>query len=310
MAEITLRGMTWDHARGFDPMAATSAAYGKAHPGVTISWERRSLQAFADRPISGMAETYDLMVIDHPHVGEVAKQGNLMPLDGLVDAEMAALAAGSVGLSHPSYNFAGRQWALAIDTATPVAAMRPDRLEAAPKVWSEVLTLARQGRVGFALIPINALMTFFGLARNLGYDIAEAPDRLMPENEAAHVLDLMREVVALMDKRCLTLDPIGIYEPDGRSEDGPQYSPFGYGYTNYSRAGFCPYPADLPRCAGRQAAGPDRHRPWRHRHRGFGFHQASRDCRRLRLLDRRGGVPESLVHRKRRPACARGSVGG
>ena len=82
MAEITLRGMTWDHARGFDPMVATSAAYARTHPGVTITWERRSLQAFADRPISEMAATYDLMVIDHPHVGEVAKQGNLLPLDG------------------------------------------------------------------------------------------------------------------------------------------------------------------------------------------------------------------------------------
>jgi hypothetical protein len=72
---VSLRGMTWDHARGYDPMVATSAAYAAAHPGVTITWEKRSLQAFADRPISEMAETYDLMVIDHPHVGEVAKAG-------------------------------------------------------------------------------------------------------------------------------------------------------------------------------------------------------------------------------------------
>jgi multiple sugar transport system substrate-binding protein len=242
MADTILRGMTWDHPRGYDPMVATSEAYARAHPGVTITWERRSLQAFADRPISEMAETYDLMVIDHPHVGEVARQGNLLPLDGLRDGEMAALAAGSVGLSHPSYEFAGRQWALAIDTATPVAAMRPDRLDAPPAVWSEVLTLARQGRVGFALIPINALMTFFGLARNLGYAVAAAPDRLMERHQAAHVLDLMREIVALMNARCLTLDPIGIYEWMGRMADGPHYSPFGYGYTNYSRAGFCAYP--------------------------------------------------------------------
>lgn len=237
-----LRGMTWDHARGYDPMVATSAAYAARHPGVTITWEKRSLQAFADRPISEMAETYDLMVIDHPHVGEVAKQGNLLPLDGLRDAEMAALAAGSVGLSHSSYNFAGQQWSLAIDTATPVACLRPDLLDEAPKLWAEVLALAREGHVGFALIPINALMTYFGMARNLGYDVAEDPDHLMAPAEAAHVLGLMREIVALIDPRCLTLDPIGIYEWMGRNADAPAYSPFGYGYTNYSRKGFCPYP--------------------------------------------------------------------
>jgi multiple sugar transport system substrate-binding protein len=236
-----LRGMTWDHARGFDPMVASSAAYAVAHPGVQIAWEKRSLQAFADRPISEMAETYDLMVIDHPHVGEVAKAGNLLPLDGLRGAEMAALAAGSVGLSHPSYSFAGRQWSLAIDTATPVACLRPDLLARAPRLWAEVLDLARAGRVGFALIPINALMTFFGMARNLGYDVAEGPDHLIAPAKAAHVLGLMREIVALMDPRCLTLDPIGIYEWMGRHADAPAYSPFGYGYTNYARAGFCPY---------------------------------------------------------------------
>ena len=239
---IELRGMTWDHPRGYDPMVATSAAYAEAHPGVTITWEKRSLQAFADRPIAEMAETYDLMVIDHPHVGEVAKQGNLLPLDGLRDAEMAALADGSVGHSHRSYNFAGRQWSLAIDTATPVACLRPDLLQRPPKLWFEVLELASAGKVGFALIPINALMTFFGMARNLGYDVAEDPDQLIAPTEGAHVLGLMREIVALIDPRCLTLDPIGIFEWMGRNADAPAYSPFGYGYTNYSRTGFCPYP--------------------------------------------------------------------
>ena len=239
---VSLRGMTWDHPRGFDPMVATANAYAKAHPGVQITWEKRSLQAFADRPIAEMAETYDLMVIDHPHVGEVARQGNLLPLDGLRDAEMAALEAGSVGQSHASYNFAGRQWSLAIDTATPVACLRPDLLDHVPKLWSEVLALARQGRVAFALIPINALMTFFGMARNLGFAVAEDPNHMIAPQEAAQVLGLLREVVAVVDPRCLTLDPIGIYEWMGRTADAPAYSPYGYGYTNYSRKGFCPYP--------------------------------------------------------------------
>ncbi len=240
MAE--LRGMTWDHPRGFDPMVATSAAYAVAHPGVSITWEKRSLQAFADRPIGEMAQTYDLMVIDHPHVGEVAEAGNLLALDGLRDDAMAALAAGSVGLSHPSYEFAGRQWALAIDTATPVAALRPDLLDHVPTQWGDVLALARAGRVGFALIPINALMTFFGMARNLGYPVAVDPDQLLQPDHAATVLGMLREIAGLVDLRCLTLDPIGIYEWMGRSAAAPAYSPFGYGYTNYSRAGFCRFP--------------------------------------------------------------------
>jgi multiple sugar transport system substrate-binding protein len=245
MADVILRGMTWDHARGFDPMVATAAAYAAAHPGVTITWEKRSLQAFADRPIGEMAGTYDLMVIDHPHVGEVARTGQLLALDTLGrDAEMAALAAGSVGLSHASYAFDGHQWALAIDAATPVACYRPDRIDRAPRLWAEVRDLARQGQVAFALIPINALMGFFGIARNLGHAVGQGGQLVAPA-AGAEVLEILRDIVALMDPRCLTLDPIGIYEWMGRSEDAPAYSPFGYGYTNYSRDGYCPFPLNF-----------------------------------------------------------------
>jgi len=257
MAEFTLRGMTWDHARGYDPMVATAEAYMRAHPSVSITWEKRSLQAFADRPIREMADTYDLMVIDHPHVGEVAAEGNLLALDGAGhDEDLAALAAQSVGLSHPSYIFEGRQWGLAIDAATPVAAFRPDRIDAAPAGWEETKALAAQGQVGFALIPINALMTFFGLARNLDYPVADDPDALMAPAHAAHVLGEMREIVALMDPRCLSLDPIGIYDWMGGEADAPAYSPFGYGYTNYSRDGFCRFPLVFADAPGFGANGP------------------------------------------------------
>ncbi|ROT96091.1 carbohydrate ABC transporter substrate-binding protein [Histidinibacterium lentulum] len=248
--------MTWDHSRGFDPMVATSRAFEAAHPGVTITWEKRSLQAFADRPIEEMAGRYDLMVIDHPHVGEVAGSGLLMPFDGQGrEAELSALAAQSVGLSHPSYEFDGRQWSLAIDAATPVAAFRPDRLEAAPETWDGVMVLARQGRVAFALIPINALMTFMGMARNLGADVGRAGgfvDRAAGET----VLARLGEIVALMDPRCLTLDPIGIYEWMGRTADAPAYSPYGYGYTNYSRAGYCRFPLIFADAPGLERADP------------------------------------------------------
>jgi len=230
-------------------MVATSEAWAQAHPGVTIRWEKRSLQAFADRPIEEMADQYDLMVIDHPHVGEVARSGHLMPFDGMGrDDDLATLAAQSVGASHPSYEFDGRQWALAIDAATPVAAYRPDLIYSAPGDWNEVMALARAGKVGFALVPINALMTFMGLARSIGADIAGGDD-FIDRAAGEDVLARMGEIMALMDPRCLTLDPIGIYEWMGRTAEAPAYSPFGYGYTNYSRVGYCRFPlqfADAP----------------------------------------------------------------
>ena len=251
MAELhQLKGMTWDHSRGYDPMVATAQQYCAVNPGVEIAWEKRSLQAFADRPIKEMASEFDLMVIDHPHVGEVAQSGLLAAFDRVGrDSELQTLAKQSVGPSHSSYQFDGHQWGLAIDAATPVAAYRPDKLDRAPGRWNEVLELATDGQVGFALIPINALMTFFGLARNLDIPLAGDPEQFIHPEDGIRVLEELRQIVALMNPRCLQLDPIGILEWMGRNHDAPAYSPFGYGYTNYSRDGYCPYPlvfADAP----------------------------------------------------------------
>ncbi|WP_428543979.1 hypothetical protein [Profundibacter sp.] len=109
----------------------------------------------------------------------------MLALDGLGrDDGLTVLAAQSVGVSHCPYEFHGRQWALAIDAATPVAASRPDLLEETPRRWAEVLELARSGQVAFALIPINALMTFMGMARINGASLKSpvAASRLGPHN--------------------------------------------------------------------------------------------------------------------------------
>ena len=70
---IELKGMTWDHSRGYDPMIATSEEFKKKNNNnIKIHWDKRPLQAFADRPIEEMTDNYDLIVIDYPHVGEIA----------------------------------------------------------------------------------------------------------------------------------------------------------------------------------------------------------------------------------------------
>ncbi|HYF12465.1 MAG TPA: carbohydrate ABC transporter substrate-binding protein, partial [Actinomycetota bacterium] len=76
---IELRGTTWDHPRGLGGVSAVAEAYGRAHPDIRVSWEVRSLQAFADHPVERLAETYDLIVLDHPSVGEAATAGCLVP---------------------------------------------------------------------------------------------------------------------------------------------------------------------------------------------------------------------------------------
>ena len=133
-----LKGMTWNHPRGYDPMVATSALW-QAQTGVEIEWEKRSLQDFEGFPVEELARNYDLIVIDHPHVGQITAEKCLAPLDvpGR-EAELQAIAAASVGQSYASYNWEGRQWALPIDAAAQVMAFRADLLPHPPARWEEV----------------------------------------------------------------------------------------------------------------------------------------------------------------------------
>lgn len=106
----TLRGITWEHPRGYDCVVGAAQAYAEVVAGVEVRWDYRSLQAFGDAPIAQLSAAYDLMVIDHPHVPLAAEAGLLAPLDGVgFDDELARLAEQSVGGSHVSYAYRGRQ---------------------------------------------------------------------------------------------------------------------------------------------------------------------------------------------------------
>ncbi len=131
---VVLKGMTWNHPRGYDPMVACSQSW-QEKTGVEIRWEKRSLQDFEAFPVETLARNYDLIIIDHPHVGQITGENCLLPLDvpGR-EAERQALSAASVGPSYRSYAWNERQWAFPIDAATQVQAWRPDRTDR-PQTW-------------------------------------------------------------------------------------------------------------------------------------------------------------------------------
>ena len=161
----TLKGMTWDHSRGYDPMIATSKNFAERYNNeVSIKWDKRSLQAFADRPIEQMVEEYDLMVIDYPHVGEVSAKGLLQNFDlEKYSNELELLQKQSVGLSHQSYNIDGHQWALALDAATQVSCYRNDLITSLPKSWDDLLQLSQKKRVIWPLKPVHAISSFYSI---------------------------------------------------------------------------------------------------------------------------------------------------
>jgi multiple sugar transport system substrate-binding protein len=226
--------MTWDHPRGYDPLAAASREW-KARTGVVIDWDRRSLQDFETFPVRELAERYDLIVIDHPHVGQVTAEQSLLPFD---DTAVAGIARGSLGQSFPSYCWEGRQWALPIDAATQVQAWRPDRLSTPLARWEEVMTLAREGRVALPMRPPHSLMSLYTLCGLLGGTLAvEGPVLFDPETSTA-AYTMLAELVGLLDPACFTQDPIAVFEAMAETDAPFDMSPLIYGYVSYALDGF------------------------------------------------------------------------
>ena len=238
----TLRGITWNHSRGFTPLAATAQRFGELNAGVEITWEKRSLQAFADQPIDSLAETYDLLVLDHPWAGFAARVRAILPLDELLHSGfLGDQEANSVGASYASYRQDGRQWALAIDAAAPVASYRPDLVEKhrlhLPETWEELLELARAGWVTLPGIPIDTLMNFYMLCSTLGEDVCRTRERVVSPEIGGRALGMLRELTGLLDPEIFSRNPIQIYEAMTEGDDSA-YCPFAYGYSNYSRRGY------------------------------------------------------------------------
>lgn len=232
-----MRGMTWDHPRGFDPLAAASILW-EQQTGAAIAWDRRSLQDFETYPVEDLARHYDLIVIDHPHVGQVAESGCLVALDAAIAPEvLAGIAAGSVGGSYESYRWAGHQWALPIDAAAQVQAWVPGRIAGPVTEWRDLAALALAGRAALPLRPPHSLMSLFTLCGLRGIVLDGSGDTLFPA-PAAHAFALLDGLAATLDPAIYAMDPIAMLEEMARPDATLAVAPLIYGYVSYAATGF------------------------------------------------------------------------
>ena len=248
-AETRLRGMTWNHPRGYDPLVACSALW-QERTGVAITWDKRSLQDFESYPVKMLAERYDLIIIDHPHVGQIVAEGCLAPLDvpGR-EAERAALARGSVGASFESYRWDGRLWGLPVDAATQVQVWQPGRIGRPAARWDEVLALAAEGRVALPMRPPHNLMVFYTLLGQLGTPAGTQGPELVTLEAGARAYDAIVALVRQIDPACFGMDPIAAFEAMADPSSRIACIPLAYGYISYAGAGFRPvrlHFADMP----------------------------------------------------------------
>ncbi|MGE5292961.1 MAG: hypothetical protein ACM3ML_38425 [Micromonosporaceae bacterium] len=252
----TLRGITWDHPRGYAALAelerldaAADSRYG--HVPLPLTWDRQPLAAFESTPIAGLAGRYDILVVDHPGLG--AARASLRPLDELFRAdELDGWAAATAGPSFGSYHYAGHQWALPLDAATQICVMRPDlaRGYPAPQTWQDVAALARELPITLVLGGPHALLALLAICAALGDPpVAEADDGSpaggFADDAAARdgvlaALELLADLAARVDLGLAAGDPIGVLETMAAG-DAVACCPLVYGYVTYSEPGRRPH---------------------------------------------------------------------
>jgi multiple sugar transport system substrate-binding protein len=228
-------GLTWDHPRGYCALEAAAAA----DAALNLRWERQSLEGFEARPIANLAERYDLVVLDHPHLGEAVAAECLVPIESAFAVqELVAWAAASVGRAFASYYYAGRQWALPIDAAAQVTACRPELLkgESPPSTWEGVIALAQRRPVCLSLAGPHAAVTFMSLCAALGEPAASKdPEQFVSAGVGAEAFAILSAIQRYAVPLAAELNPIGILEAMAQGID-IAYCPLIYGYVNYAVA--------------------------------------------------------------------------
>jgi multiple sugar transport system substrate-binding protein len=239
--------MAWDHPRGRDPLEAVSAQW-SAGRDIQVRWDARPLKDFEDQPLEDLAGAYDLVLLDYPFAGTAAASGLIAAVDDWVDgAYLADQSAHSAGPSYASYTWAGKQWALAIDAACQVSAVRDDLLtvagtQAAPDSWAGVARLAHElrdapSRVAMPLNPNHSYCSFLSVGLSLAGPRFWPGGQHVDEDSALESLELLRRLAKDLHPISRGADPIVISDRMAGSDE-IACVPLMFGYSNYARHGF------------------------------------------------------------------------
>jgi len=237
---ITLRGLTWDHPRGYQGLLAATETFARANPEIRIHWDKHSLGHFEAHPIADLAARFDLIVLDHPFVGEAWRQACLVDCGDHAEVlDLPDLAADAVGQSFASYQYAGGLWALPIDAACQVAAFRPDLLGATgievPQALQDARALGERRQLTIGLGGVHALMTFFTICANLGQPaFGRARTEVVDDATGLAALEQLRVILGWCPADVLGWNSIAALEALASRAD-LVYCPYVFGYSTYGQ---------------------------------------------------------------------------
>lgn len=240
----TLRGMGWNHERCMAPLLSSSAEFSRQHPGIEFHWDSRPLSEFGDGHLEDLVQNYDLIVFDHPFVGQAEKEELFLDMNKLLErSELEQFRGDSLGPSFTSYETADGLWGLPIDAAAQVACFIPEQMEAlgrpAPANIEEIFALVgiarkQQKSIALPLVAIDAICLYFTLTAGFGDPIPRDGASFPSDETSKRALDVMLRFRDSVDPRSLEWNPIQCFDYMSEHDD-IVYQPFAFGYTNYAR---------------------------------------------------------------------------
>jgi multiple sugar transport system substrate-binding protein len=244
MPEIKLRGVTFDHPRATKPVIRSAEIYKKIYPMIEVDWTSHPLEAFETLSIQKLADEFDLIVFDHPFIGEVIKHNSLYSFNELLDQnQIDKLENEIVGNSFFSYMANGKLWALPIDGASQMGAFLKSKEEKFKLANSSIENLLSASAdsdfartIAFPLVPTHTSCTFLTLATTL-YGQNRTGLFYFEDQIFKKSLETLKNLAETFNPISFELNPIQLLDLMSEGKE-IQYSPFIFGYSPYSVTGF------------------------------------------------------------------------
>lgn len=238
---VELKGITWDHQRGYDPLIHTTKLFSEKH-NVSISWKKRSLKDFGDYPIEKLVKDYDLLLIDHPFIPTAYQDQLFVNLKEYIDTNyLEEIKKQSIGECFSCYTYKDQLLALPVDAAALIATYQPKAflsLElSVPKTIDELFNLAEAlPKDKYMLLPLihtDIWCLFLTFCAQIGGREFFCLKNGIPKELGETSLELINRIRGIMHSDSINLNPIQVLNIMSKDKDAV-YCPYSFGYTNYS----------------------------------------------------------------------------
>lgn len=238
---IKLKGLTWDHPRGYDSIVAATKIFEQSFSNIQLTWHKRSLKEFGDQSLEEFINEYDLLMVDHPFVGEAHENGFLTGLEQLLpEADLVKQSEMHVGKSYESYTYQNHQYALPIDASAQFSAFHTKNISHndIPRTWDQFMEIVNQTsfskKVIWPLCPTDLWCSFLTISAQFAGNSKQIFNPLgFDQDIAQKAIDFLKTALEKIPKESWKLNPIQALEL--MVKGNYSFAPLLFGYISYSQ---------------------------------------------------------------------------